>query len=306
MDYRYLKAFMAVANTLSFSQAAKNLKISQSAVSRQIKLLEESLGHEIFFRTSNHVILTEKGTELLSIVSLIDNKIDEIFFLKKTLRLKIGILHGVLENWFLAIILKYINSLEQYEILITVNDPIYLKQKIINGSLDIVISNQNIQSELVSSVKLFNENLVLINKTTVFKNIDQKKLEEHPWVVYELDEDYLFHYSKKISNKIIQVSSMTALVKLVKEGAGIAIIPDHILSKDDSSILSVQALEKKIKRDNRDGRVGAGYGIGSGVGGGDHQKQDGELSNAIFLTTANYKKYPEHISKVVNLAKKNF
>ncbi|WP_393096157.1 LysR family transcriptional regulator, partial [Halobacteriovorax sp. ZH3_bin.1] len=43
MDYRYLRAFTLTAKYLSFSKAAAELKIAQSAVSRQVKLLEESM-----------------------------------------------------------------------------------------------------------------------------------------------------------------------------------------------------------------------------------------------------------------------
>ena len=44
MDYRHLKYFMEVAEQKSFSKAARNLHISQSAISRMIKALEEEMG----------------------------------------------------------------------------------------------------------------------------------------------------------------------------------------------------------------------------------------------------------------------
>ena len=48
MDYRHLKYFMEVAEQKSFSKAARNLHISQSAISRMIKSLEEELGVTLF------------------------------------------------------------------------------------------------------------------------------------------------------------------------------------------------------------------------------------------------------------------
>ena len=60
MEYRYLKAFLLTAEHSSFSKAAQLLSIAQSAVSRQIKLLEESLGEELIIRSSKKVILTTK------------------------------------------------------------------------------------------------------------------------------------------------------------------------------------------------------------------------------------------------------
>jgi len=62
LDYRYLKAFMITARYLNFSKAAQELNIAQSAVSRQIKLLEESVGQQLIVRSSKKVLLTEKGS----------------------------------------------------------------------------------------------------------------------------------------------------------------------------------------------------------------------------------------------------
>ena len=47
LDFRYLKAFMLTAKYSSFSKAAEELNIAQSAVSRQIKLLEDALGTDL-------------------------------------------------------------------------------------------------------------------------------------------------------------------------------------------------------------------------------------------------------------------
>ena len=63
-DYRYLRAFIFTGKHSSFSKAAMELRIAQSAISRQIKLLEQSLNQELIIRSSKKVILTDKGKEL--------------------------------------------------------------------------------------------------------------------------------------------------------------------------------------------------------------------------------------------------
>ncbi|WP_269581766.1 LysR family transcriptional regulator [Roseibium sp. Sym1] len=65
MDSDLLKAFVTVADTGGFSAAAKLLNRTQSAVSLQIKRLEEHLGTRLFTRTSRTVALTPGGTRLL-------------------------------------------------------------------------------------------------------------------------------------------------------------------------------------------------------------------------------------------------
>ena len=60
-----LRAFEAVARRLSFSDAAEELFVTQSAVSRQIKGLEDELGAALFVRGTRHVELTQSGRALL-------------------------------------------------------------------------------------------------------------------------------------------------------------------------------------------------------------------------------------------------
>jgi len=63
-----LRAFEAVARRLSFSEAAEELFVTQSAMSRQIKGLEEELGAALFVRGTRHVELTQHGRVLLRAV----------------------------------------------------------------------------------------------------------------------------------------------------------------------------------------------------------------------------------------------
>lgn len=66
MELRHLRYFQAVAETLSFSQAAAKLRVAQPAVSRQVKALEQELGVALFNRTTTQVRLTEAGRYLLT------------------------------------------------------------------------------------------------------------------------------------------------------------------------------------------------------------------------------------------------
>ncbi len=65
MDTNTLSAFIAVAQSRSFSLAADQLFITQSAVSKRIALLEDQLGQKLFDRIGRKVTLTEAGRELL-------------------------------------------------------------------------------------------------------------------------------------------------------------------------------------------------------------------------------------------------
>lgn len=71
-----LRAFEAVARRLSFSGAAEELFVTQSAISRQIKSLEDELGAALFVRGTRHVEMTQNGQTLLRAVEVGLPKID--------------------------------------------------------------------------------------------------------------------------------------------------------------------------------------------------------------------------------------
>ncbi|POR55499.1 LysR substrate-binding domain-containing protein [Bosea psychrotolerans] len=65
LDPALLQAFLAVADLQSFTRAAAKLNRTQSAVSMQVKRLEQRLGHELFQRSTAHVALSASGESLL-------------------------------------------------------------------------------------------------------------------------------------------------------------------------------------------------------------------------------------------------
>jgi len=265
MDYRYLKAFILTAQHSSFSKAAKSLNIAQSAVSRQIKLLEESLGEELIIRSSKKVLLTEKGHKLFVAAQNFEKMSNGIFERDDGRPLRIGILHGLLENWCSPLLVKYYKKYSR-NIYIHVDTPERLKRGITEGKFDLLFTTENIQSELISSLKLFDEKLVLISR----KDIDIKNLHQYRWIVYN-EGDNLFTISKQRSNDMIVVDSITTIVNLVRNGVGIAVVPDHLLKKSDG------LKNYKIPRPKK---------------------------SEIYMSTLNYKVLPKMIKEFVDIVKK--
>ncbi len=265
LDFRYLKAFMLTAKYSSFSKAAEELNIAQSAVSRQIKLLEDSLQEELIIRSSKKVILSEKGKELYLASQSFEKTSLQIFQREDQLPLSIGILEGLLKNWFTPILTEYLKN-QKRDVTVHVADMPELKSGIEESKFDVIFGVENIQSELVTSLKIFEEKLVLISN----QEINRKKLHENRWVVFS-HTDHLFKISKIKSESIVVVDSFSSIISLVKNDVGIAIVPDHLIKKDD---------QLKI------------------------QEVPGLPSSQIYLSTLNYKKMPERIKALSDIIKK--
>lgn len=256
IDFRYLKAFILTAKYASFSKAAEELNIAQSAVSRQIKLLEDTLGEELIIRSSKKVVLSEKGKELYSAAQNFEKTSLEIFQKEDQVQLSIGILEGLLKNWFTPILTAYLKG-QKRDVSVHVCDLPELKEGVESGRFDVIFGVENIQSELVTSLKLFEEKLVLISKD----EINRKKLNDYRWIVFS-NNDNLFKVSKIKSHSIITVDSFSTIINLVSENVGIAIVPDHLINKEDQ--LKIQELSSLPKA-------------------------------PIYMSTLNYKKMPERI-----------
>ncbi len=262
IDYRYIRAFLLTAEYKSFSKAARELNIAQSAVSRQIRLLEASLNVELIIRSSKKVLLTRKGEELFRAVHKFEKITADIFMEDESREITIGLLHGLLENWFNKFIIKFYKK-NNRNLHIHVDTPANLKQLLSDGKLDIILTNENIQSDIISSLKLFDEKLSIISKD----EIDPQKLHDYRWVVYH-HADNLYKASRKVSEQIITVDSITTMKNLVKNGVGIAVVPNHILEKGDN--LKTYTSKHLPKSE-------------------------------IFLATLNYQQLPKYISSFVEL-----
>ena len=265
IDYRYLKAFMVTSRFLNFSKAAQELNIAQSAVSRQIKLLEESVGQQLIVRSSKKVILTEKGQSLLLELNQFEEKLQNVFFGNINKSIKVGILHGLLETWFNEVMVDFTKN-SSHQLNVEVNSLENLKEKLQDGRYDLIFTTENIQSDLVSSLKLFDEKMVLVSKN----EINPKEASNYTWIVYS-EQDHLFNLFKKRSQKIVIVNSITTIQKLVNKGVGIAIVPDHTLDKNSN--LKVYELKGLPKQH-------------------------------IHLSSLNFKTMPEHIKGLIEMIKK--
>ncbi|MCK5924175.1 MAG: LysR family transcriptional regulator, partial [Methylococcales bacterium] len=103
MELRHIRYFVMAAEEGSISSAAARLNISQPAVSRQIKDLEDELGTPLFLRTSTGLALTESGELALEQAKLLlaqaGNLIKSVSKAGKKATLKIGYISTALPGF---------------------------------------------------------------------------------------------------------------------------------------------------------------------------------------------------------------
>ena len=103
------RIFYVVANHGNITRASEELNISQPAISKAIKNLEEQLGGQLFVRTKRGVVLTEEGQEFyiyikqaIEYINNAENKFTELMNLE-TGRIKIGISTTLNERIFTSL-----------------------------------------------------------------------------------------------------------------------------------------------------------------------------------------------------------
>jgi DNA-binding transcriptional LysR family regulator len=107
-----LKGFEAAARHISFTQAAQELSLTQSAVSREIKTLEDQLGQRLFTRINRGLRLTDAGQLLYRAVgaalTLIDEATDRLVALEEAERLTVTTSVPLASMWLVPKLWRFV------------------------------------------------------------------------------------------------------------------------------------------------------------------------------------------------------
>ena len=153
LNFHHLHYFWAVAKDGSLTKAAKRLHVSQSAISTQIRLLEEQLGHTLFVRTARSMQLTETGRVALGYADSIFSAGDELMAVitqkreagKQTLRIgSVATLsRNFQENFFRPLLAR-----DDVELSMQSGSMRDLLARLRVHTLDIILSNQQVMPTL--------------------------------------------------------------------------------------------------------------------------------------------------------------
>ncbi len=168
MELRQVRYFLQIAETSSFSEASRQLCISQSTVSQQIKQLEDELGAELFIRDSHSVKLSDYGLQFLPYAKSIAEDVQAgIARIKDVAGLSVGAINIGATYTFCPLLGKTIEDFMKehpgISIKLTCNTMENLMQMLENGELDTVLSYRPSRHfDDIESHILFNSNLCVI------------------------------------------------------------------------------------------------------------------------------------------------
>ena len=262
IDFELYRIFYVVANHCNITKASEELNISQPAISKSIKNLEEQLGGQLFVRTKRGVVLTSEGKEFynyikqaIEYINNAENKFTDLINLE-TGNIKIGITTTLTKEFLLPYLEKFHSLYPKIDIQITTNLTSNLISKLRNGLIDIVILNINDKNygndiDIIKCRKI-NDCFVVNNKYKhlIDKNLSLKDLNNYPLILQTKGSntrDFIDNIGKEndiIFKPNIELASYSLVVDFSKIGFGIGYATKEYIKEE---IKNKELFELKIK-----------------------------------------------------------
>ena len=255
--------FYHVAVTLSFSEASKQLFISQSAVSQSIKVLEKKLNQTLFIRSTKKVQLTPEGEILLkhiepamNLIKRGENQLLEANTLNGG-QLRIGASDTICRYYLVDHLKEFHLRYPNVHIKVTNQTSIECGHLLDNGQVDFIITNYpNSGLSNTQNVRIIKEFYdVFVADRSHFplegKKLSLQELQQYPILMLDrksTTSEFLHRMFQRSQLDLvpeIELSSNDLLIDLARIGLGIAFVPDFCIPKDEKQ-LYVLDLEESL------------------------------------------------------------
>lgn len=242
MNIRQLEMIKAIAQSGSFTKASECLYISQSAISRQIKLLEEELGDKVFTRVNKRVVLTQAGEILLKYSNrLFHNMKDMMYEIEETHpltrgSLRIGGIMSVCTYLLPRILKKYRASCAGVELTVSIGNSETIIQQLRANEIDLGFLTLPVgQSDLQVVPPTLEEEMVAVMNTkhvlARHKYVTTPDLIPHRFILFERGcvtrkvIDAFFAQEGVAPEIVMEIENVEIIKSLVQIGLGITILP---------------------------------------------------------------------------------
>jgi DNA-binding transcriptional LysR family regulator len=248
VDLRQLEILQAIAETGSFTASGRKLHVSQSAISRQILLLEEELGEPLFLRVGRQVRMTPAAESLVQLGQRVFRDLTETVGaitdrtreLKGVLRLSGGM---TVCMYVFPVLLKHLKRVHpQLDVRLTVATAGRSVQEIRGGRIDAGLLTLPVdESDLVTVPVLREELLLVMNPTHPLarrRRVVPKELASQPFILFEpgsatrkvIDNFFL---GEEIEPTVVMDTENVEIIKaMVKTGLGIGIVPYQSVARE--------------------------------------------------------------------------
>lgn len=241
ISFELYRVFYIVAKVKSISSAAKELYISQPAVSRSIKQLEEKLGKQLFFRTPRGMQLTHEGELLFkyigqayNLISIAENKFTELQNIING-EVRVGVSTTVFTSYLLPFIKVFHDNYPNVKINIKNKSTYEIVDLLKKSELDFGIVDLPIKKYTEFNIKEMwtVQDCFVCNEKYKFlleKPIPLKELENYPILLREKNRNTRIYIDKVFQHygvNIVPELEMTghhAMIEFIKMGFGIGCV----------------------------------------------------------------------------------
>lgn len=239
MDTEQLRQFLTVARLGNITRAAEELIISQPALSRSIRRLEDEFGRPLFERKTRAVELTDAGVLLQSraeqVLALLDNTRAEITDDGRSGRLRIGVIPTVAPYYLPGFLQSFRKEFPEAEVQIQEDTTDRLLERSKQGEIDVAILALPIAAKHLDTRELFTEELLLATPVghplAARKRLTLDDVEPYPFVL--LGEAHcltgaVVSFCRQRSFQPVaveQTSQLSTVQELVALGHGVSLVP---------------------------------------------------------------------------------
>lgn len=266
INYELYKVFYYVATTLSFSEASKQLFISQSAVSQAIKTLEKKLDQTLFIRSTKRVQLTPEGEILLRhiepAINLIQRGETQLVDSASTGgQIRIGASDTICRYFLVPYLERYHKDFPNTHIKVTNQTSMKCVELLESGQVDcIVINYPNSHLGNLYSMKKIGSFKDVFVANHMFEELKNKKVTFHELLNYPIlmlekqttTSEFLHNLFQQHQLDLVpevELTSNDLLLDLAKIGLGIAFVPDYCIPRVSKDLFLVETADELPSRE---------------------------------------------------------
>lgn len=258
LNYHHLRYFWAVAHDGNLTRTAQRLNLSQSALSVQIKQLEDRLGHELFERRGRQLHLTEAGRITLDHADAIFSTGQELVATlegegRARKALRVGALSTLSRNFQLGF-LRPILARTDIEVILRSGSPAELLEGLGTLNLDVILMNREPPSDSLAPYVVHRVAEQAIGLVGTPSRLDPEKplpelLQSQPMILPTVESSVRAAFDA-LANRmgirpqiVAEVDDMAMMRLLAREDIGLALVPPIVVQDELASGRLVEARE---------------------------------------------------------------